>query len=162
MYTVYVLLNPRDQKVKYVGMTKNSLLLRLRQHLQPEGANLSKKEWIESLITIGLCPVIKGVFSCSSREIAQEEERFVIKTLRTQGAEILNGGPHSVETRMRQSFAKKGRPSSHRGKTWSEQGRRNTSESVRGKRKSFRTDEHRRRLSESSKLAHARKRMATE
>lgn len=48
MYIIYALLDPRDNKVHYVGMT-NDVYQRLLAHIQCSGSNFEKNTWIMSL-----------------------------------------------------------------------------------------------------------------
>lgn len=69
MSTIYVLVDPRTDQVRYVGRTTD-LLLRLAQHCQTvRSLRPSRKElWIEELRQEGLKPLIREVESVCRRD----------------------------------------------------------------------------------------------
>lgn len=58
---IYVLIDPRNNNIKYVGKTEKKLEQRLYYHIydNPKIKNIHKKKWIESLINENLKPEIK-------------------------------------------------------------------------------------------------------
>ena len=61
MYAVYVLIDPRDAVVRYVGITDQTINRRLDQHLKRTDGNNEKSEWIDELMAVGMKPKIKAI-----------------------------------------------------------------------------------------------------
>jgi hypothetical protein len=59
MFHIYHLVDPRDAKVRYVGMTRNPKS-RFRSHIAEahERDNTDKKRWIRELLAAGMQPVL--------------------------------------------------------------------------------------------------------
>lgn len=83
--TVYLLKDPNDLKVKYVGITRKSPTERLRIHIKDAKARLrrevylSKKEkWLLGLALSGKKPIIEVVHHDITAEEAIEVERNLI------------------------------------------------------------------------------------
>lgn len=92
--TIYVLICPVSQEVKYVGATKKTLPIRLSGHLadainlQKKGAELSEKNnWLISLFGKGLRAIIKEI---EVTEDWEEKEVFWINYYRENGVELFN------------------------------------------------------------------------
>jgi hypothetical protein len=72
-YAIYLLSDPRDDLVYYVGMT-SSVLQRWHQHMRCDGHNTKKNDWIEDLKANNLSPhftiieVVVGVRKAKKRE----------------------------------------------------------------------------------------------
>ncbi len=56
-YDIYALVDPRDQSIRYIGMSYNADH-RYRQHINCNGNNLRKNAWIQELETQNLRPVL--------------------------------------------------------------------------------------------------------
>lgn len=73
--TVYVLIDPRDDRVRYVGATTKTLKARLKGHRTRAAARV--KAWIDELATEGLTPRIEpvneGVPESQLRDCEREE-----------------------------------------------------------------------------------------
>ena len=61
MHVVYVLIDPRDGIVRYVGITDQTMNRRLDQHLKRTDGNNEKSAWINELILAGMKPKIKAI-----------------------------------------------------------------------------------------------------
>lgn len=55
---IYVLTDPRNHEVRYVGRTMMPLAVRLNQHLSDKGS-VRKRQWIAELKELGLKPIIE-------------------------------------------------------------------------------------------------------
>lgn len=72
-YTVYALIDPLTNVVRYVGIT-NNLPRRICEHLSLRGSNLLLKAWIAALAIAGYVPIVKVLELCERREIAALKE----------------------------------------------------------------------------------------
>lgn len=94
-WTVYVLKNPRTNAVRYVGFTSQKLSRRLLDHVSDatrsgNHCRTHKDNWLLSLLSIGLCPVIE-VLEAGSGDGWKEAERRWIAHYRSMGARLVNG-----------------------------------------------------------------------
>jgi hypothetical protein len=90
---VYSLSDPRDGRVRYVGITNYGLSHRLHGHLteaRRAKSNSHRINWLRSLLASGVRPVIEMIESCP-RLFWQERERYWIKTMRDAGHDLVNG-----------------------------------------------------------------------
>lgn len=79
--SIYVLIDPVTLKVRYIGRTKNSLKLRLSQHVfkaRHGNDNTHKNNWIRSLLKINSKPIIKLLTIVDGWENSHEVERDLI------------------------------------------------------------------------------------
>lgn len=89
-YSIYVLIDPRDNQVRYVGRTTN-LEHRYKQHLVPiNGSTLEKKNWIQELRQLGLQPLLSVIDSADNRVDASAKETYWIHHYTQTGAILLN------------------------------------------------------------------------
>ena len=79
MYVVYVLIDPRDDVVRYVGITDQTTNRRLNQHLKCTDGNNEKSEWINALMAVGMKPKIKTIEEGLTLQEANERETYWIK-----------------------------------------------------------------------------------
>lgn len=90
MYRIYVLIDPRTNEVKYVGITKRTLEARLTGHLvEFSSCSEAKRDWVMGLLAVGLRPIIKEIEK-THKEIATARESYWIHYYIKQGASILN------------------------------------------------------------------------
>lgn len=89
---LYVLIDPRDAKPHYVGIAKN-YRKRYSEHLREArsgaGVNVAKNEWISSIFSDGLEPVMVCVAE-GEEETMRELERGMIKLFIEQRMDIVN------------------------------------------------------------------------
>ncbi len=94
-YYIYVLRDPRDNGVRYVGRTKN-LKGRLQQHLynKSDGSFVhARREWIQEVRSAGLRPVMEVVETLRApveEALVSERERRWIFHFYQQGAALTN------------------------------------------------------------------------
>lgn len=130
---IYVLRDPRDSSIRYVGKTINPDK-RLKGHIwESSKTNTHKANWIKSLLSIGLKPTIKVIEECSDNEW-EEKEKYYIALYKEQYGKLLTNGTsggeggitkpgmkHTAESKKKMSLIKKGkRPSIETCKKMSE------------------------------------------
>ncbi len=114
---IYVLIDPRDGEIRYVGKTVFMLEDRLNKHLRDKHNNY-RTRWIQSLVRQGLKPIIKLIETVPPDEDWAERERYWIAYYRSIGANLTNftdggeGVPGWIplkETRRRMSNGQRNR-----------------------------------------------------
>ena len=109
MRCVYGLCDPRDERVRYVGVTRTSLDVRLGCHLRDKDVN-HRTKWIAKLKNEGVTPSIRVLEECPFDD---DETLFALEiewiaTLREAGIALVNGtiggdsGPLNSPGRPRQ------------------------------------------------------------
>jgi len=94
--TMYVLLDPRDYSIRYVGETRISLSNRLSSHMHDPRDN-ARTRWIRELTVRGNRPIIQPIHGTDG-----ETEEYWISWFRDAGCDLVNtlgGGPHHVQPR---------------------------------------------------------------
>ena len=142
MASIYGLYDPRDETLRYVGVTVLSLDARLAGHLTDDG-DYRRCRWIAGIRKVGLVPTIRLLETVEDDDRWDAERRW-IALARQSGADLTNTsdggegrtGPLPLVTRQKMSAARKGRPKSpeHRAAI---------SAGLRGKPKPPKTDEWR-------------------
>lgn len=109
-YTIYKLIDPTTNQIRYVGLTFNDLKMRLKSHLSESGKS-HKIFWIKKLKNQGFVPIIESIEdNIATYEIACEREIYFIDYFKSIGCELTNmatGGNKnkkmSEETRKKMS-----------------------------------------------------------
>ena len=115
-YTIYKLIDPTDNRIRYVGLTFNDLKTRLKSHLYEPGKS-HKIYWINKLKKQGLKPIIESIEEdISSYEMACNREIYYIDYFNSIGCDLTNmatGGNKnkkmSDETKKKMSESQKKR-----------------------------------------------------
>lgn len=90
MITIYILVDPRDRRVRYVGQTCDPVA-RLRSHVSPSSeATPEKHAWVDSLRRDGMAPIMIQIGSVPGMCAANEGEKIAIDFYRESGAALLN------------------------------------------------------------------------
>lgn len=94
---IYSLTDPRDGRIRYIGVTSGSLANRLKGHLQRarQGENSHRARWMRVLLGLGLKPIIALVEETEDRS----REIYWIGHYRSVGCDLTNcteGGDGSV------------------------------------------------------------------
>jgi hypothetical protein len=88
---IYVLIDPRDQQIRYVGQTQQSLARRLADHCRTDRPDTSHKgRWVARLLRLGLRPSIQVVQTVDQRSWPAAE-RYWIGYYRSIGCSLTNG-----------------------------------------------------------------------
>ena len=115
-YTIYKLIDPISEEIRYVGLTFNDLKQRLKSHCS-EKSSSHKSNWIKKLKSFGLKPIIETIEeNISSYDEVCNREIYWIDKLKNEGHPLTNmasGGNKnkkmSDETRMLMSESAKNR-----------------------------------------------------
>lgn len=115
-YTIYKLIDPISNEIRYIGLTSNSLKQRLKSHLSDSGKT-HKCNWIRKLKYQGLKPIIEPVEeNISSLEDCCLREIYYISYYRNIGCNLTNSSSGgyinykvSDETRLKMSISAKNR-----------------------------------------------------
>jgi hypothetical protein len=113
-YFVYALCDPVSASVRYVGITRQTLKLRLKSHVAAarKGKGQYVSRWIATILAAGLRPTIVKVETTND----YFREKFWIQHYKTNGAKLTNltdgceqtpGWSHSKEARAKISEAGK-------------------------------------------------------
>ncbi len=89
-WTIYALVDPRDNKIRYVGRTIEAKR-RLQQHLQEVAVNKKKSQWLRELKQLGIIPRMEILESMKCEAIdAERRETDWIRYLLDQGTPLTN------------------------------------------------------------------------
>ncbi len=102
-YTIYALIDPRNNGVSYIGLTVYPEE-RLKQHVQGDG-NIPKRQWINELSQLGLSPLMQTIEIALTLSAAFEREGYGIHHYLNAGAKLVNirspyGVNHSTPSEM--------------------------------------------------------------
>lgn len=101
--TIYALIDPRDNKIRYIGKTEKPVLARLASHLATP-TNPAMRVWINALSLQGLVPRIEPLATVPVPQLDHEEQQQ-IRRHADSGHRLLNA-PH-----YHQNIADLGAPS---------------------------------------------------
>lgn len=87
---VYTLEDPRDNSIRYIGITSSLLSTRLSHHYTVLKGFNYKINWIKKLKKLNLKPIIKELDVCNSFEEALYFERYWIKQFKCWGFTLVN------------------------------------------------------------------------
>ncbi len=86
---IYILTDPISKHIRYVGITKKSLKIRLNQHISMATNNKAKAKWIKNLLRLNLTPNIV-LIDVVSRFEQVKKEQYYIDLFRLAGCDLLN------------------------------------------------------------------------
>lgn len=89
VYTVYALIDPRDQFVRYIGITYD-VYQRMRQHSRCEGNNTAKNAWIAELQREQYVFIMHSIEKVTSFEKALERESYWIHYYLQKDVKLFN------------------------------------------------------------------------
>ncbi|SRR6266567_1424654 len=92
--TIYILIDPRDELVRYVGGAGDPED-RLDQHLSQRDKNKGKRLWIDGLAQDGLEPRMEVIETVSADIAANREQRWIAYFLLCLDMPLLNKTPIS-------------------------------------------------------------------
>lgn len=89
-YTIYKLIDPITNEVRYIGLTFNSLKQRLKSHLS-EKSKSHKSNWIQMLKSKGLKPIIESIeCDIATYDECCEKEIYYIDRYISEGYNLTN------------------------------------------------------------------------
>lgn len=89
MITIYALIDPRDNVVRYVGIT-NNIYERFKQHIRCDGTNARKDAWIRDLRDQQFMVYMHALERVETYEQALDREMFWIRHYLSQGILLTN------------------------------------------------------------------------
>ncbi len=89
--SIYTLTDPRTNEIRYIGKTINKLNIRLSKHISnvKYGKLNYCKNWILSLMKLGLKPIIQLIEETNESQW-EEREKFWIKQFKLEGKRLTN------------------------------------------------------------------------
>lgn len=97
MDTLYILRDPHDDQVRYVGVTSQPLAQRLYSHISdaircPASIRRAKRRWVADLHAQGLAPIIEalGIVEPGHGDLICRLEEATMAHYRSIGAPLLN------------------------------------------------------------------------
>lgn len=110
--SIYALKDPRTDKIRYVGKTRQSIKARISAHFLDKCKCL-RTAWMNELKSLGLRPVFIILESLDDKSTWQEREIYWIAKMKELGADLTNstsGGdgvpnlPYETRQRMRKTW----------------------------------------------------------
>lgn len=89
MYVIYALVDPRDNQVRYIGLT-DDVYDRFRQHAYAKGENGMKGAWIEELRTANIMVLFQELQRVETLEEGKKREAYWIQHYHQLGAHLTN------------------------------------------------------------------------
>jgi predicted GIY-YIG superfamily endonuclease len=89
MYVIYALVDPRDNTVRYVGMSAD-VYKRFVEHINNSGANYAKNSWIMELRALNKMVIMISLEEVAEYEYARERERYWIQHFEVLGSPVMN------------------------------------------------------------------------
>lgn len=119
MRYIYVLKDPNNNEIRYVGQT-NNIQKRYNDHISSSlnenntKYNTHKSNWVRKIINNGNKPIIEIIDECETLNESNKLERYYIEKYYEEGCKLTNSyindvTEFSVETRKKMSDAKKGK-----------------------------------------------------
>lgn len=88
-YDIYALIDPRDDAVRYVGISAN-VKRRYKQHAFHHSKNTKKDAWTQELRDQGLQPLLSIIETVCGSVYASQREQYWIRHYLQQGAALTN------------------------------------------------------------------------
>src|SRR5215472_12997401 len=93
LYIIYALIDPRDESVRYIGITDN-MPMRFKAHVREAGSITAKGTWLAELRRYGLQPTVRILeemrLEKTQRCLVEERERYWIRAFEQSGASLTN------------------------------------------------------------------------
>jgi predicted GIY-YIG superfamily endonuclease len=89
MYVIYALVDPRDNTVRYVGMTSD-VYKRFFEHTQCGGSNFEKNAWIMEMRDQNVMPLMVELERTESQALARKREAYWIQHFISLQSKLMN------------------------------------------------------------------------
>src|SRR3990167_7247658 len=93
VYKIYILREPKDNAIRYVGQTIQKIEYRYAHHIgnaKKSREHNHKSNWIKSLLRDGLLPKVELIKEYNNQEDCDTDEIFFINTFRQIGYKLTN------------------------------------------------------------------------
>jgi predicted GIY-YIG superfamily endonuclease len=108
VYVIYVLIDPRDNTVRYVGVTED-VSARFQQHINCAAANYAKNAWIHELRAANKMVIMQTLEEVEDRERALEREGYWITHFEMLREPVMNICKTSSPRRSKKTNLRVGR-----------------------------------------------------
>lgn len=108
MYAVYALIDPRDNTVRYVGIT-DDVYGRFLQHIRGMDENYAKSVWIQELRALNKMVIMETLEECGGYEEACERELYWIRHFEMLKEPLMNISKTSLPRKARKTNLRMGR-----------------------------------------------------
>jgi hypothetical protein len=102
LYIIYALVDPRDESVRYIGITDN-MPMRFKEHLREAGSITAKGGWLAEMQRYGIRPAVRILeeiqIEKTQRYIVEERERYWIRAFEQSGTSLTNIRDTLLDTR---------------------------------------------------------------
>lgn len=115
MFTIYALVDPRDNAIRYVGMTGN-VYQRFQAHLACRGKNPMKDAWITELKKQNVMVLMHTLETVETLVQARKRETYWIAHYEHLGASLLNNV--SLPAEIKSKVGRKGHTRIQRALNW--------------------------------------------
>jgi hypothetical protein len=89
-YSIYALTDPRDNQVRYIGMSINPEQ-RYKEHLSLNEYTPAKEDWLIDLLSLGMKPIMTIIDHADSKPDALVLEAYWMLHYHLAGSSLLNG-----------------------------------------------------------------------
>ena len=89
MYTIYALVDPRNNEIKYVGITTD-VYKRFVQHMGDKTSSLDKKTWLQELKDAQIIFHMETLEQATSVDQALDREEYWIQHCISEGYQLFN------------------------------------------------------------------------
>ena len=89
LYTVYILIDPRDYLIRYVGIS-NDVYRRFIEHIKGNSVNPAKDAWIQSLRDEQVMMIMQSIDTAPTLQEAMQKETRLIHQLLEEGFPLFN------------------------------------------------------------------------
>lgn len=87
---IYALIDPRDNKIKYIGLTTTGFSRIATHYNAKKKENTRKVNWVNKLKSLNLCFTVEYLQYCNSVEELKTAEKYWIKYYKSIGVDLLN------------------------------------------------------------------------
>lgn len=108
MYAIYTLIDPRDNTIRYIGIT-DDVYARFLQHIRGMDENYAKSVWIQELRALNKMVIMETLEECETFELACERELYWIRHFEMLQEPLMNISKMSLPRKARKTNLRMGR-----------------------------------------------------